>query len=238
MSLSQVPLRRSVVALFLAWTSIAAATEQATAPPPGAPPKAPDAAGAQEAETEPELPSSWHWGGLGLRKGKSQIKLAGYVQEDLRYYDWEVKGDEEGTLQAPTNELGRLRVGVEGNLGKMRFEFVMDPRNSQEGDRLKDALLGYEFSRSLRLMAGHFKPPVSQEFMTSGSKTDLVDRSMLASDLSPDREWGVEIFGEPGRVQYFAGVFAGDGSANAQSAETSLAPVSYTHLTLPTSDLV
>lgn len=225
MSPSQESLRRFACALFLACGSgsVAAATEGEASPSQGATPKAPDAQAAKEGETDPATPSGWHWDGPGLRKGKSVIKLAGYVQEDFRHYDWEVQGDEEGVLQAPTDELRRLRVGVEGNLGKLKFEFVVDPRSSQEGDRLKDNALTYEFSKSFRLLAGHFKPPVSQEYLTSGGKTDFLDRSMLASNLNPDRDWGAEIFGEPGRVQYFAGVFAGDGAANSQSAETSLA---------------
>ncbi len=225
MSPSQEPLKRIACALLLAggMVSIAAANEKEATPAQGAMPPASDAKPAGEAETDPSTPSGWHWDGLGLKKGKSEIKLAGYLQEDLRNYGWEVKGDEEGVLQAPTDEMRRLRVGVEGNLGKLTFEFVVDPRSSQEGDRLKDNTLGWEFSKSLRLLVGHFKPPISQEYLTSASKVDFVDRSMLASNLNPDRDWGAELFGEPGRVQYFAGVFAGDGAANTYSADTSVA---------------
>lgn len=227
MSLSPEPLNRAACALFLACglASIAGAAED---PKDAAPVAAVASAGevpqaAPTPKAEAEAPEGWHLDGLGFKKGKSKIMLAGYVQEDLRHYDWAVKGDEDGTLQAPTDELRRLRVGVEGNLGKLTFEFVMDPRSSQAGDRLKDNTLGYDFSRSARLLVGHFKPPISQEYLTSAGKTDFVDRSMLASQLNPDREWGAELFGEPGRVQYFAGVFAGDGAANSYSAETSVA---------------
>lgn len=230
MSPSQVPLSRIACAFFLACGvgSIAAAAEEDPKDAAAAAPAAASAASEAPQATPPpkgegEAPEGWHLDGLGFKKGKSKIMLAGYVQEDLRYYDWEVKGDEEAVLQAPTDELRRLRVGVEGNLGKMTFEFVMDPRNSQKGDRLKDATLGYEFSKSVKLLVGHFKPPISQEYLTSAGKTDFTDRSMLATNLNPDRDWGAELFGEPGRVQYFAGVFAGDGAANTYSAETSVA---------------
>jgi phosphate-selective porin len=222
MSLSHEALRRIACALFLAggMVSIAAAAEKESASTQVA---APDAKAAKKAETEEATPSGWHWEGLGFKKGKSEIMLAGYVQEDLRYYDWAVKGDEEGVLQAPTDELRRLRVGVKGNLGKLTFEFVWDPRSNQAPDRMKDITLGYDFSKSVKLLTGHFKPAVGQEYLTSAGKTDFVDRSMLASNLSPDREWGAELFGEPGRIEYFVGVFAGDGAAITQSAETSVA---------------
>ncbi|MBX7185310.1 MAG: OprO/OprP family phosphate-selective porin [Vicinamibacteria bacterium] len=215
MSLSHEPLRRAACAVALAcgMGSIAIADEAATSPAPAQAPS----------PTPSAVPEGWRLDGLGFRNGKSKIHLAGYIQEDLRHYDWTVKGDEEGSLRAPTDELRRLRVGFEGNLGNMTFEFVMDPRSSQAPDRLKDATLGYNFSKSLHLLAGHFKPPVSQEYLTSAGKTDFVDRSMLASNLNPDREWGAELSGEPGRVEYHVGVFAGDGAANTYSADTSVA---------------
>src|SRR6187402_1916037 len=126
---------------------------------------------------EEAVSEGWHLDGLGFKKGKNEIKLAGYVQEDLRsYQDWEVHGDETGVLRAPTDEMRRLRVGVEGNFGDLTFEFVVDPRSNQAPDRLKDAALGYKFSKSLNLLVGHFKPPVSQEYLTSAGKIDFVDR--------------------------------------------------------------
>ncbi len=221
MSVSQQTLNRMACAAALAWAIGSAAAAEDSPGPVLA--QAATAKPAKEAKTDPATPEGWHRAGLGFKKGKSKIELAGYIQEDLRHYDWTVKGDEDGTAQAPTDELRRLRVGLKGNLGKLTFEAVWDPRSSQAPDRMKDITLGYDFSKSVKLLAGHFKPPVSQEYLTSAGKTDFVDRSMLASNLNPDREWGAELFGEPGRVEYYAGVFAGDGAANTQSADTSVA---------------
>ena len=226
MSLSQQPLNRIACAFVLACGIGSVAAAEDTPGPKlaqGATPKAPDLKSAKPAGSDAATPEGWHRDGLAFKKGKSRIGLAGYIQEDLRHYDWTVKGDEEGKLQAPTDELRRLRVGLKGNLGKLTFEGVWDPRSSQAPDRIKDLTLGYEFSKSFKLLTGHFKPAVSQEYLTSAGKTDFVDRSMLASNLNPDREWGAELFGEPGRVEYYAGVFAGDGAANTYSAETSVA---------------
>ena len=172
-------------------------------------------------QPEAPVPEGWHRDGFGLRKGKSKVQLSGYFQEDLRHFDWTVKGDETGELQARKDEIRRLRIGAEGKIGSASFEFVMDPRNSQKGDRLKDATLAYQFSKAFGVMAGHFKPPSSQEFLTSAGKTDFVDRSMLGSRLVPDREWGAKVFGEAGRFEYAVGAFAGDGSSKSQTAGDS-----------------
>lgn len=166
-------------------------------------------------------PEGWRRDGFALKKGKSRIQLTGYVQEDVRHYDWKVKGDETGALQAPTDQLRRLRIGAEAKFGDLSLEFVTDPRNSQKGSRLKDVTAGYGFSKRFNLLVGHFKPPVGQEFLTSAGKTDFVDRSMLGSRLVPDREWGAGLSGEVSRVGYSVGFFAGDGDANVQTAGDS-----------------
>lgn len=180
-------------------------------------------------ETNPQAPAAtpelvkegWHVDGLALKQGKSKIELAGYAQGDFRNFDWEPKETDLGLLRAEESELARLRIGVKAEFGRLSFEFVADPRSSRAGDRLKDATVGYQFSKKFSLLVGHFKPEVSPEFLTSASKTDLIDRSMAADRLAPDREWGAAISGEIGKVWYGIGGFVGDGSAADQSAEES-----------------
>lgn len=170
----------------------------------------------------PEVVSEgWRRDGLGLRKGDSRIDLAGYVQADFRSFRWEPKETDLGSLRSEEREIRRFRIGVKAEFDKVSLEFVMDPRNSQIGDRLKDATIGYTFSRKLALLVGHFKPGVSPEFLNSSSKTDLIDRSMAANRLAPDREWGVAASGQLGMLSYEVGGFAGDGASSSQSTESA-----------------
>jgi phosphate-selective porin len=181
-----------------------------------------DPRAAKPPKTEPAAKEGWHRDGFALKKGKDKIALQGYFQEDFRHFDWTVKGDETGIGQAPARELRRLRTGVDGNFGRLTFEFVVDPRKSQAGAaHYKNVTLGYRFGKGLNLLAGHFKPQLSQEFLTSAGKTDFVDRSMLGSRLVPDRDWGAGVSGEIGRLDYAVGAFAGDGDAAPQSAGNS-----------------
>jgi phosphate-selective porin len=175
---------------------------------------------ATKAEAE-KVSEGWRRKGFAFSKGKSKIEIVGYAQEDFRHFDWSVKGDETGTRQAPVHELRRLRIGSKARFRNLTFEFVADPRNSEKGSRLKDATVGYDFAKGFNVLVGHFKPPVSQEFLTSAGKTDFGDRSMIADRLGPDREWGIGADGDFAHVHYAVGFFAGDGASSSQSAGNS-----------------
>ncbi|MEO8500501.1 MAG: porin, partial [Vicinamibacteria bacterium] len=176
------------------------------------------------------VPEGWHREGFALKKGKDKVELVGYLQEDFRRYDWTVKDDPTGSKVSPKHELRRLRVGAKARFGALSLEFGADPRSSQAPSRLKDATIGYEFSKKFSLLVGHFKPSVSQEFLTSAGKTDFVDRSLIGSRLSPDRDWGVAVSGEIGKVEYTLGGFGGDGDASFRSASNSGAARFVIHL--------
>ncbi len=163
----------------------------------------------------------WHREGLGFKNGKSKIELAGYAQGDFRRFDWEPQETDLGPLRAEESELARLRIGLKAEFGRFFFEFVADPRSSRAGDRLKDATVGYTFSKKAVLLVGHFKPEVSPEFLTSASRTDFIDRSMAADRLAPDRDWGAAISGEAGKFWYGVGGFVSDGSSVSQAAGAS-----------------
>lgn len=175
---------------------------------------------AKDDKTDPSKPEHWHRDGFALKKGNSKVEIAGYIQEDFRHFDWSVRGDETGADLFPTRELRRARLGVQAVLGHVSLEIAADPRDSQAGSHLKDATVGYQFSKHFNLLAGHFKPPFSQEFLTSASKTDFVERAPLA-DLAPDRDWGAAATGEVGKLEYAIGVFAGDGNGAQQRSKTS-----------------
>jgi phosphate-selective porin OprO/OprP len=155
-------------------------------------------------------------------RGDFEIGLAGYAQEDFRSFrDWT-------PVDPRTSELRRLRIGVEGRWKRLSFEVDVDPRSERPEDttegthHLKNAFLELRFAKAFRIRGGHFKVPFSAEFLTSASKTDFMERSMIVDALGLDRDWGGVVLGQIGnRVRYEAGVFQGDGWRNHQSAETT-----------------
>ena len=178
--------------------------------------------------TEPGSPKppevveeGWHRERFALKKGKNKVELTGYLQEDLRYFDWEVIAPSASRRQAKEHELRRFRLGTKAQFGKANFEFQVEPRQLPTGSHLKNLSATYNFSRAFAFKAGFFKLPASREFNAPTNGTDFVDRSMIATRLVPDRDWGMTVGGAFSRFEYQAGVFRGDAYANVRRSGVS-----------------
>ena len=187
-----------------------------------------DKEGAAETPAEPKLPEvqkdGWRRDRLAWKKGTSKVELTGYLQEDFRYFDWAVSGDPTGRKQAKERELRRFRVGSKAQLGKTLLEFQVEPRHLPPGSHhLKSLNATYAFSKGLSVRAGFFKLPGSREFSAATNNTDFVDRSMIATRLVPERDWGVTAAGVHGRLEYLVGAFKGDGNSSIRRSGPSAA---------------
>jgi len=159
----------------------------------------------------------------GISRGSLRLNLTGYVQGDFRYFSqWTVRETEAGDLRRDGAELRRLRVGLDLAWGRLVVQAQADPHEDGR-DILKDAYAELRFGKAFRVRGGHFKVPVSPEFLTSAAKTDFVERTMQANDLGPSRDFGVMAHGEVKRLQYQVGVFGGDGWAQRSRAGTTAA---------------
>jgi phosphate-selective porin len=166
---------------------------------------------------------------VALSKGSFRLTLTGYLQGDFRYFSkWEVAETEAEGLRRDEGELRRSRVGLDLVWSRLNLQAQVDPH--EEGRSvLKDAYAELRFGKSFRLRGGHFKVPVSPEFLTSAAKTDFVERAMLVNDLGPSRDFGVMAHGEVNRLRYQVGVFAGDGwSQNSRAGTTTAAHLTVT----------
>ena len=167
----------------------------------------------------------WLRDGVSLvNKGAdAELRLAGYVQGDLRSLRNFTEGDdEEEGLNGTDAELRRLRIGLEGRWKRLSFEATVDP--ADEGEHLKDLFGDIRIAKELRLRGGHMKVPFSPEFLTSASRIDFVERSLIAFNLAPSRDWGVMLHGELfDRLEYRAGVFEGDGRTARFRGDTTFA---------------
>jgi phosphate-selective porin len=152
-----------------------------------------------------------------------QVALTGYAQADFRsFHDWQVGDGTDPTARLEDFDWRRLRIGFEGEWRKLVFEFDVDPA-FDEGDELKDARLGLRFGKEFEVDAGHIKLPVTQEWLGSAAKTDMIERAMVVNSLAPGRDWGVTAAGELGAFEYNVGVFEGDSRTNPRRAGTTAA---------------
>ena len=164
----------------------------------------------------------WRFGseGLRLRRGDFRFSFGGYVQADFRsYHDWEAGDEDTGLLRSDTAELRRLRLGFEARYRRLTVEVDMDPQD--EGEELKDALVKLRLAKGLDLQAGHFKLPVSAEFLTSAARIDFIERALLATHIGPARDWGAMLQGERNWLLVQAGVFKGDGRTRRDRSGTT-----------------
>jgi phosphate-selective porin len=151
-------------------------------------------------------------------KGDFRFTLAGYIQGDFRsFHDWQAGDEDTGNLRGETSELRRLRTGFEIEYKRLSIELDVDPRD--DGDELKNLYAELKLHGAFRLRAGHFKLPVSPEFLTSAARTDFVERSLLADTIAPDRDWGVMVLGKVDRLSYQAGLFRGDNRTSPSRAD-------------------
>lgn len=151
-------------------------------------------------------------------RGDFRLAPSGYIQGDFRSFrDWEAGDEDTGNLRAETSELRRLRVGFELEYQALQVEVDVDPRD--DGDELKDLYADLKLHDAFRVRGGHFKLPVSPEFLTSASRTDFVERSLLADTIGPDRDWGVMVHGQADRLGYQVGLFRGDNRTSQTRAD-------------------
>jgi phosphate-selective porin len=151
-------------------------------------------------------------------KGDFRFAPAGYIQGDFRsFHDWEAGDEDTGNLRGETSELRRLRLGFELEYKRLQIELDVDPLD--DGDELKNLYADLKLHDAFRIRGGHFKLPVSAEFLTSAARTDFVERSLLADAIGPDRDWGLMVHGQADRLGYQVGLFRGDARTSAARAD-------------------
>ncbi len=80
---------------------------------------------------------------------------------------------------------------------------------------LRDAYVTWTPARALHVRLGQMKVPFSRQRVTSSSALQMVDRSIVVTELNLDRDVGVQMFSKDllgiGALGYALGVFGGEG---------------------------
>ena len=143
-----------------------------------------------------------------------QIRFKGLIQVDGRRFF-----TSDSTLQnSDTFILRRIRPILDGTLLGL-VDFRISPDFGNNTTAILDAYIDAHPRPWLRLRAGKFKEPVGLERLQADQDMDFIERS-LDSNLSPQREIGLELWGDigSGLVRYEAGIFNG----NADNALTDV----------------
>ncbi len=138
------------------------------------------------------------------------LRLRGYVQGDARFYI----GDD-----IPINDtflIRRNRIGLEGTVfSDYDYRILLDfgsraSITAGNNSLLQDAWINAHYWPGFQIQAGKFKPPLGYEHLVSDANLLLLERG-YPSQLVPNREAGIQLFGElfGGKVTYAAGAFNG-----------------------------
>ncbi|WP_300574578.1 porin [Phenylobacterium sp.] len=155
-------------------------------------------------------------------------KPAGLAPPTLRgraQFDALVYNNDEGS-QSTGTEVRRFRLGAKGDLSE-RLSYVAEADFGGAEVSLQDVTLTYELADGRVISAGHFKPPITMDELTSSNETLFLERSAYASTFAPGRRLGVaaSAWGEHWGVS--GGLFgeAEDGDLDTEREEAWLAAV-------------
>ncbi len=80
---------------------------------------------------------------------------------------------------------------------------------------LRDAYVTWSGRRDLNVRVGQMKVPFSRQRVVSSAALQMVDRSIVVSELNLDRDVGIQVFSKDllgvGRLGYAVGLFGGEG---------------------------
>jgi phosphate-selective porin OprO/OprP len=141
---------------------------------------------------------------LASTDGRFKLKVGAYTQADGRFFI-----DDDGKRSANQFTFRRVRPNFEGTVFKY-FDFRLLPDFAGSKAVLFDAHLDLNYLPEAKLRFGKFKPPVGLERLQSATNLLFVERG-LPTDLVPNRDNGVQLFGEllGGTLTYAGGVFNG-----------------------------
>ena len=158
-------------------------------------------------------------------RGRVALKPVGYVQADVRFFPgWGLVLDRRP--HSDGFDVRHMRGGLRLETASISGQAVVDLStfaNHALGDevsplflprqRFKDLYVDLALGRRHGLRAGHFKVPVSREFLVAEQRTEFMERALLSSGLAPGRDWGLMAHGRVPAARglgYLLGVFAGD----------------------------
>lgn len=144
----------------------------------------------------------------------------------------QARADQSMNIDPSTNTTNfmvrRSRIQMGGKLfgddWKYYFQIGLADRDKETDRRipLRDASITYNKHRDAKIIFGQMKIPFSRQRWNSSSALQMVDRSIVQSELNLDRDVGVVLFSEDflgmdRKLAYYVGVFGGNGRNRAEN---------------------
>ena len=144
------------------------------------------------------------------RAHTARLKIGGVTQFDGRFFvprDSDPKVDQFGFRS--------IRPDFQGTVYE-HYDFRLFPDFAGGKLVVQDAYADVHYGEAVKVRVGKFKVPFGLERLQSESDTSFVERGM-PTQLAPNRDLGLQVFGTIGIVEYQVGIF--NGVADGQSGD-------------------
>jgi len=151
--------------------------------------------------------------GFQTRDGNYSLNIGFRSQMRFTYKDRDEDFDEDDVTDI---DLRRARLCFNGNIySKDLFYNVELDADSFEAN-LRDYYIWWTPSAAegaFSVKGGYFKVPANRQWNSSGFYLLLQDRSIASDNFKQDRDYGIDLYGQPfdGHMEYHAAVFRGAG---------------------------
>ncbi|MBI2470472.1 MAG: porin [Planctomycetes bacterium] len=142
--------------------------------------------------------------------GKYTLNVGGRMQFRYTFKD---KDEDFKESDVQDINLRRARVYFGGNVYTKFIHYYVELDADKFNINLRDFYIYVTPLEELNGKFGYFKVPFNRQFVSSGFKLLLQDRSIASDAFSQSRDYGVDIYGHPfeGHMEYHAALFQGVG---------------------------
>lgn len=129
-------------------------------------------------------------------------------------------------------DIRRLRIWWEGYTFTKDLEYKVQVDFAVNNSILRDAYINYRFAPEFQARLGQMKRPFSRQQWTSATQLEFVERASAVerfrSGQAGDRDVGAMLWGEANekKLEWYAGVYNGDGLNNGTPNPDNLGPAS------------
>jgi phosphate-selective porin OprO/OprP len=142
----------------------------------------------------------------GHTKDYPDIKFNGVVMLDFNSFDANFL--EESNEAGSQFDLRRLRLGLKSDISK-DWSAKLSIEGKDDID-VKDVYIKYDGWEMFDLTIGKQKEPFGLERLMSSKELFMTERSMMSNAISPDRNYGINVSGEQGLINWQLGYFQND----------------------------
>ncbi len=154
--------------------------------------------------------------GFQSSDGKYSLNVGFRMQTRFTYKD----KDEDFKEQDITDiDLRRARLCFGGNIYSKDVNYYVELDGDSFEVNMRDYYIYWTLLKELNTKIGYFKVLANRQWISSGFKLLLQDRSVASDAFKQDRDYGLDLYGLPfdGHVEYHAAVFRGVGQNPAKT---------------------